>query len=330
MKKRFTLAVLAAVCCLVSNAAVSSIDDVVGTYTASTSGYQAVTDYTQWVTLSTGHEVTVEKTTTGTLSITNLLGLNQTLTASVDVDAKTVTIEPQTYYSWYTFAGDAATSNVEGSIDDEGKITFSSVNAWYGSSSYLYEASVTLTKAQPATVDWTVTGTISYIADGSEEPYHTAQTTLSKYSGSSSYDYVLAFDGASASPSVLKIKYYSDNDSIAIANGTSGYNGGYFYSAYGEDYCLWLEVGDDSYFKGDKDGGSLSVYSFDYATKESSTFTQGKLIFTWGTASGVKSIKASTASAAANAPVYDLMGRKVASPAAAGIYIKGGKKFVVK
>ncbi len=328
MKKRFTLAVLAAVCCLVSNAAVSSIDDVVGTYTASTSG-QDYFSFSSWTDLSTGHEVTVEKAGPSTLNITNLLGYNQTLEASVDVDAKTVTIEPQTYYSWYTFAADAATSSVVGTIDDDGKITFSSINAWYNSYSYLY-ASVTLTKGQPATVDWTVTGTISYIADGSEEPYHTAQTTLSKYSGSSSYDYVLAFDGASASPSVLKIKYYSDNDSIAIANGTSGYNGGYFYSAYGDDYCLWLEAGDDSYFKGDKDGGSLSVYSFDYATKESSTYTQGKLIFTWGTASGVKSIKASTADADANAPVYDLMGRKVASPTAAGIYIKGGKKFVVK
>ncbi len=31
-----------------------------------------------------------------------------------------------------------------------------------------------------------------------------------------------------------------------------------------------------------------------------------------------------------NAPVYDLSGRRVAQPAKGGVYIKGGRKFIVK
>ncbi len=329
MKKRFTLAALAAACCLVSNAAVSSADDLVGSYTASASGWECVTEYGQWTALSTGHGVTITKNESGTVNIDNLLGFSQTLEATVDVDAKTVTIAPQTYYTWYTFADSAdVTKSVVGTIDDNGVIKFTNFNIWYGKYTYFYTgAEVTLVKDLPGTLEWTVDGTLTYTNDSTGEAYHTAPTTLSKYAGATRYDYVLAFDGANASPADVKIKVYDDGDSIAVANGsqTAGYNGGYFYYTYGDDNYIWLEGGaEGSYFKGDKSGGTLSLLCYDYATSTATDYTSGKLVFTWGT-SGINKIAADKA----NAPVYDLMGRKVSAPKA-GLYIQNGKKFVVK
>ena len=327
MKKRFTLAALAAACCLVSNAGGYSVESLVGSYTASASGWEYFTG--EWTALSTGHEVTIEKVDDKTVTISNLLGFNQSLTATLDVNTKTVTIESQTYYKWYTFADSTAVAKgVVGTIDNSGAVKFTNFNAWYNGYKYFYTgAEVTLVKNQLGTLEWTVDGTLTYTNDETGEAYHTATTKLSKYTGATRYDYVLAFDGADASPADVKIKVYDDGDSIAVANGTqtAGYNGGYFYSTYGDSYCIYLEGGaEGTYFKGDQTGGTLSLLYYDYATSTSETYTTGKLIFTWGT-SGIKKIAADKA----NAPIYDLMGRKVSTPKA-GLYIQNGKKFVVK
>lgn len=334
MKKRFTLAALAAACCLVSNAAVTSIDDVVGSYTAEASGWEGISDYTQWTAFSTGHDVKITKNESGTVNISNLLGFSQTLEATVDVEAKTVTIAPQKYYWYYTLADSTdVTKSVVGTIADNGDIKFTNFNVWYSGYTYFYTgAEVTLVKDLPGTEEWTVTGTLTYTDDSKEgTAYHTATTTLTKYTGATKYDYSLKFDGAEASPADLKIKVYNDGDSVAVANGsqTAGYNGGYFYSAYDGDYCIWLEGGaEGTSFKGTKDAGSLTLLCYDYATSTSSSYTTGKLNFVWDASAGVKSIGASKADDA-NAPVYDLMGRRVLAPTT-GVYIKNGKKFVVK
>ncbi len=329
MKKRFTLAALAAACCLVSNAGGYSVESLVGSYTASASGWEAVTDYTEWKALSTGHEVTIEKVDDKTVTISNLLGFNQSLTATLDVNTKTVTIEPQTYYKWYTFADSTdVAKGVVGTIDNSGAVKFTNFNAWYNGYKYFYTgAEVTLVKNQLGTLEWTVDGTLTYTNDETGEAYHTATTKLSKYTGATRYDYVLAFDGADASPADVKIKVYDDGDSIVVTNGyqTPGYDGGYFYYTYDDGYCIWLEGNTEaSYLKGDKDGGTLSMQCYDYTSAEDEEGTTGKLIFTWGT-SGIKKIAADKA----NAPIYDLMGRKVSAPKA-GLYIQNGKKFVVK
>ncbi len=333
MKKRFTLALLAAVCCLVSNAAVSSVDDIVGSYTATASGWEGITDYTKWTAFSTGHDVKISKNESGTVSINNLLGFSQTLEATVDVDAKTVTIAPQKFYWWYTLADSAdVTKSVVGTIEDNGDIKFTNFNVWYNGSTYFYAGGeVTIVKDKPGTPEWSVTGTLTYTEDGTDAAYHTATTTLTKYTGSTKYDYALKFDGASASPEDVKIKLYNDGDSIAIANGeqTEGYNGGFFYSSIDDVYRLYLEAGaEGTYFKGNQTGGSLSLICYYYPTSTASDYTSGMLSFVWGDGTGVKKVAADKA-ADANAPVYDLMGRKVSAPAA-GIYIKNGKKFVVK
>lgn len=332
MKRRFTLTLLAAICCLVSKAAVSSVDDIVGYYTATTDGWEGITDYSQWTAFSTGHDVTIAKNESGTLTITNLLGLKQTLEASVDVEAKTVTIAPQKYYWYYTLADSAdVKKSIVGTIDDEGNIKFTNFNAWYGNNTYFYTgAEVTLTK-QVITEEWTVKGTLTYTEKEKAEAYHTATTTLTKYAGTKAFDYGLKFDGENASPADVKIKVYNDGDSIAVANGTqtAGYNGGYFYYTYGSDYSIWLEGGaEGTSFIGDQTGGTLTLLVYDYATKDAAESTNGTLKFVWGNGTGVEKYSLDKADDV-DAPVYDLTGRKASNPAG-GIYIKNGKKFVVK
>ena len=48
-----------------------------------------------------------------------------------------------------------------------------------------------------------------------------------------------------------------------------------------------------------------------------------------GPTTGIGSIEAGNAGSAA-APLYDLSGRRISQPATRGIYIRGGKKFMVK
>ena len=330
MKKRFTLAVLAAMFCLVSNAGGYSIESLVGTYVAtSTSGWECISTSSKWTKFSTWYDVTITKNESGTVTIENLLGLNQTLEATLDVNTKTLSIAPQTYNTWYTLADSAdVTKSIIGTIDNNGDIKFTNFNAWYqGDTYFAYGAEVTLAKNKPGTVEWTVDGTLTYTNGSTGEAYHTATTTLSKYNGATKYDYVLKFDGANASPAELKIKVYNDGDSVVVTNGqqTPGYDGGYFYYTYDNGYCIYLEGNTEaSYLKGDKDGGTLSMQCYDYTSAEDEEGITGKLVFTWGT-SGIKKIAADKA----DAPVYDLMGRKVTS-LKTGLYIQNGKKFVVK
>ena len=330
MKKRFTLAALAAACCLVSNAGGYSIESLVGTYVAtSTSGWECISTYGQWTKFSTWYDVTISKNESGTVSITNLLGLNQTLEATLDVNTKTLSIAPQTYYWYYTLADSTdVTKSIIGTIDNNGDIKFTNFNAWYQGDTYFTDgAEVTLAKNKPGTVEWAVDGTLTYTNGSTGEAYHTATTTLSKYNGATKCDYTLTFDGTEAAPTELKIKVFKDGDSIVVTNGyqTPGYDGGYFYYTYDDGYCIWLEGNTEaSYLKGDKDGGTLSMQCYDYTSAEDEEGITGKLVFTWGT-SGIKKIAADKT----NAPIYDLMGRKVTT-LKSGLYIQNGKKFVVK
>lgn len=332
--KRFTLGLLAAFCCLMGHATVSSVDDLVGTYTGKGSGWEALTDYENWTALSSGYNVTISKNSDGTVGISNLLNFKQELTGTVDISAKTITIAPSTYYSYYTFADATdATKSVVGEIADDGSISFSNFGAWYSNYSYIYAgATLTLTKEADTEVEWTVDGTINYTDDSKDgAAYYTGKTTLTKYSGSEKYDYGLKFDGPDASPSELKFKIYADKDSIGISNGEqyTGYAGAYFYSVYADNYMVYLEAEEGEIsFSGDQTGGEFKVYCYSYASKSTKTPVEGFLTFTWGTAAGITAspIAAKTTD---DAPVYDLSGRKVSSPSA-GIYIQNGKKFVVK
>lgn len=330
MIKKFTLILVAVVCCLSSRAAVTSVDDLLGSYvaTAGTGGQQYFSG--AWASMPTGHVATVTKgSSDNTIYIDNLLGFGSTITATVDLEAKTVTISPvSSFETWYTLAGTtSATTDIVGKINDDGSLSFDDFTAWYDSYEYIYYASVSIAKF--TSTSGSVTGTISYYGtdDATGDPVHTAQTTLTKYLYGESVYYGLKMDGAYASPEELI--FTVADEAITIRNGypSYGYAGSYLYYCYGDDYYTWFDTS-DGYTSfpstNSEKAGTLSIYHYDYDSKGNSTAT-GTMTFTWSS-TGLSSVKADEA--AKNAPVYDLMGRKVSAAKAHGVYIQNGKKFV--
>ncbi len=333
--KRFTLAFMAVLCCLMGHATVESVDDLVGVYSVKATGTESVTDYTSAADMSKkSYYVEIDKNSDGTVTITNLLNFGSTLIGTVDLNEKTITIAPG-LVSWATFASSKTpdgTGNVVAEFTENGGIEVYDFGAWYSETNYISDdAELKLAKTD-ITKDWTAEGIISYSNaindDWTEyEYYHTGSTTLSKYSGCDDYDYILKCDYAYASPNSIKFKV--KDGYITITNGTqyTGYSGAYFYNIYPNNSCAWLDTTKGyATFSGDKDGGEMYIYCKDYDTNDSVIHT-GYLSFLWGTLNGIAAPTA--AKAAKTAPIYDLSGRKVAHPSA-GIYIQNGKKFVVK
>ncbi len=330
MIKKFTLILVAVVCCLSSRAAVTSVDDLLGSYvaTAGTDGQQYFSS--AWASMPTGHVATVTKgSSDNTIYIDNLLGFGSTITATVDLEAKTVTASPvSSFETWYTLAGTtSATTDIVGKINDDGSLSFDDFTAWYGGYQYIYYASVSIAKF--TSTSGSVTGTISYYGtdDATGDPVHTAQTTLTKYLYGESVYYGLKMDGANASPEELI--FTVADEAITIRNGypSYGYAGSYLYYCYDDDYYTWFDTS-DGYTSfpstNSETAGTLSIYHYDYDSKGNSIAT-GTMTFTWSS-TGLSSVKADEA--AKNAPVYDLMGRRVSAAKAHGVYIQNGKKFV--
>ncbi len=326
--KKFTLTLLAAVCGLFANAAVSSVDDLVGIYAASGTGTESVSDYTKKNDLTAlSYDVEVSKNDDGTINIKNILNQGSTLVGTVDMDAKTISIAPGTVY-WATFAS-ATTSdgsgNVTATFDDNGTISITSFGAWYGSTNYVSDgATITLTKAN-VTKEWSVSGTLAFY-DG-DDVYLTQLATLTKYNGSSSYDYILEFSNPDADPNNMMFSV-DDSGVMSISNGTVWGDYKYFYYLADNLYTAgFYTKGDYSYFSGDEKGGEFYFYHYGYETSSSSDAYSGYVDFSWGTADGISAV---TTDKAKDSAIYDLTGRKVTDAKKAGIYIQNGKKFVVK
>lgn len=331
MIKKFTLILVAVVCCLSSRATVTSVDELLGSYvaTAGTNGQHYFSG--DWEYMPTGHVVTITKgDSDNTIDIINLLGFGYTITATVDLEAKTVTASPVSEFeSYYTLAGTtSATSDIVGKINDDGSLSFDDFTAWYSEWVYMYYASVSIAKF--TSTSGSVTGTISYYGtdEATGDPVHTAQTTLTKYLYGEDVYYGLKMDGAKASPEELI--FTVDGDSITIRNGylSYGYSGSYLYYCYGDVYYTWFDTSEGcSSFPStnSKEAGTLSIYHYDYDSNETNNVT-GTMTFTWSSSAGLSSVKADEA--AKDAPIYDLMGRKVSTAKAHGVYIQNGKKFV--
>lgn len=326
MIKRFTLMFMAAVCCLMSHAAVSTIDDLVGNYSSTAEGTQYFSG--AWADMPTGHVVSITKATNDSISIYNLMGYGETLTAAVDFDAKTVNAEVLTgFKTWYSLAGEKDnTKGIVGNIQDDGSIVFDDYSAWYGSYEYVYYAKNTITKF---TKDWTVTGDLKYYGstDTTGDPMHSAQTTLTKYVAGENAIYGLKMDGTYASPEELV--FTVTGDSIGIVNGeqTAGYAGAYLYYCYDGVYDIWFDTSAGcSYFapSNSQTAGTLYLYHYDYVYT-GAELCEGTVTFTWSPSTGVAAVKAEEA--AKNAPIYDMMGRRVSAASAHGVYIQNGKKF---
>ena len=330
--KRFTLLMMAVVCCLAGHATVSSVDDLVGIYSAAGTGTEKITNYNKATDLSTKtYNVDISKNDDGTLTISNLLNFGSTLTASVDLAAKTITIAPGTV-SWATFASSTTsdgTGSVVATFTDEGVISVSGFGGWYYETNYISDgATLQLTKSS-VTKDWTVEGELAYSnydTDTTYTYYYKTRSTLTKYTGVDDYDYILKVDEGGY-PSEIQFKV--TNGQISIANGyqTAGYSGAYFYYIYPNNYDMWLDTSDGyTSFSGDEKGGELYIYSYDYDSSYQNIHS-GYLSFMWGTLDGISAPSVNKESK--DAPIYDLAGRRVSQPTR-GIYIQNGKKFMVK
>ena len=124
----------------------SLIDDLVGTYSQNSTGSQ-IFDGSNWVDFTSTNDVVIEKIDDNTVSVTGLLYEDNTLKASVDAEAKTLTFEPQTWLDWYVFCVyDSPTTSVVATIAD-GVITMSNWTAYSQYSNLLQKAAALAERA---------------------------------------------------------------------------------------------------------------------------------------------------------------------------------------
>ncbi len=336
--KRFTLLLVAALCCLTSRAGIDSVDDLVGVYSVKATGGEKISTYADMVDLSTkSYNVEISKNDDGTITINNLLGFHSNLIGTVDLEAKTITITPGIVMEYFTFAASSdstAKTSVVAEFTDNGKISVFDFSAWYYKSDYIQPGSeIALTKTV-ITLDWSIEGSF-ILSDNSDDTntvnYYSTRTTLSKYTGSANYDYILKVNYDGSNPAEIRFKV-SGAEITSYDNGyyPDGY-GAYFYYVYPDNYYMYLSTYTGyASFEGDKDGGELYIWANDYqkdSEGKSNKIHAGWLAFTWGTKDGISTPTIDTASDAA--PIYNLVGCKVDEPTA-GIYIQNGKKFIIK
>ncbi len=329
--KKFTLVMVAALCCLTSRAGDFSVNDLVGVYSVKATGSEFISDYSTATDMSTkSYNVEITKNEDGTITIDNLLGFGSQLIGTFNPFDLTIIVAPGTVATYYTFASStSATQNVVAEISgsgDDRKISFYDFDAWYGGYGYVGTgAEIVLTKTK-ISLEWSVEGTITYNDNAKKADYHVGRTTLSNYSGSDDYDYILKFDYEYANPAEMKFKV-AESGQISYANGIySKEIGTYYYYTFEDNYCMFVYNGDYAMFSGDKDGGEIYIWGEEYS--ETAFVRSGYISFVWGTKDGISSVSADD-SFDASTPVYDILGRKVSKPST-GIYIRNGKKFVIK
>lgn len=124
-----------------------SIDDLVGTYSQSSTGSQ-IFDGANWIDFTSTNDVTIAKIDENTVSVTGLMYEDSSLKATFDAVAKTLTFEPQSWLDWYVFcAYDAPTTPVVATVAGN-TVSMSGWTAYYTeySYSYVYGAGTTLTR----------------------------------------------------------------------------------------------------------------------------------------------------------------------------------------
>ena len=135
-------------------AAAISVDDIVGTYTEASSGY----DYYIWdwgnSDKSFSYEdntVTISKVDNTTVAVKGFYWIDETLTATLDPASRTLTFAAgQTFASWYSFAAETPDENtpVVAQINEDGTISINGWSAWYSGYAYVLSTTTTLTPVQ--------------------------------------------------------------------------------------------------------------------------------------------------------------------------------------
>lgn len=118
-----------------------TIDDILGEYTEVTNCYDKTYDWANWTeVINQESDVTISKIDDTTISIYNFYGWEDTFTAKVDLDSRTITVDIKPDWGGiYTFCQyDAPDTPVVGTINDDGTITFSNWTAYYAAYRFSY------------------------------------------------------------------------------------------------------------------------------------------------------------------------------------------------
>ena len=82
--------------------------------------------------------MTITKIDDTTVKISNFYGWGEDFTGTVDLDAKTITIQPVLWNTYYTFASiESATAPVVATFANDLTITFQNFTAWADGYSYI-------------------------------------------------------------------------------------------------------------------------------------------------------------------------------------------------
>ncbi len=125
-----------------------TVDKLCGTYAAATSSYDYFSSDWTLQEVNRTDEVTITKVSDNTVKISNFYGWEEDFIGTVDLEAKTITVQPTVWATYYTFADiSSSTTPVVATYTDDLVITFQNFTAWYDGYSYIEsDARCTLTQ----------------------------------------------------------------------------------------------------------------------------------------------------------------------------------------
>ena len=127
-----------------------TVDQLIGSYKEVASGY----DYSIWGWGTTDYSfayddntVTISKVDKTTVKLLGFYWCSEELVGTVDVSARTITFQPQTLGTYYTFAQETdEQAPVVATIAEDGTIQIKGWGAWYGGYTYIEGAQTQLSK----------------------------------------------------------------------------------------------------------------------------------------------------------------------------------------
>lgn len=115
-----------------------TVDKLCGTYNAHVTGYDYFSSDWALQEVDRTDEVTITKIDDTTVKISNFYGWGGDFTGTVDLDAKTITIQPVLWNTYYTFASiESDTAPVVATFANDLTITFQNFTAWADNYSYI-------------------------------------------------------------------------------------------------------------------------------------------------------------------------------------------------
>ena len=115
-----------------------TIDKLCGTYDAKTSAYDYFSSDWSLQEVNRTDDVTITKIDDNTVKISNFYGWGEDLIGTVDLKEQTITIQPTTWATYYTFADiSSATTPVVATFTNDLSITFQNFTAWYNGTIYI-------------------------------------------------------------------------------------------------------------------------------------------------------------------------------------------------